>query len=84
MYSVRYCEDFCPADGASSGDFIQSCFNSAAMQGPLQFPLYKMQKRLTRITIKMNVKVLNKMFDLGAIYGTCKLKIVLSSSGFIS
>ena len=54
------------------------------MQGPLQFPLYKMQKRLTRITIKMNVKVLNKMFDLGAIYGTCKLKIVLSSSGFFN
>ena len=45
-----------------------------------------MQYRLTQfvLTIKMNVKVLNKMFDLGAIYGTCNLKIVLSSSGLLS
>ena len=34
--------------------------------------------------MKINVKVLNKMSDLGAIYGTCKLKIVLSSSEFLS
>ena len=32
----------------------------------------------------MNVKVLNKMSDLGAIYGRLKLKSVLSSSGFFS
>ena len=36
------------------------------------------------LTVKMNVKVLNKLSDLAAIYGTYKLKIVLSSSGFIS
>ena len=55
-------------------------YNSAAMQGSLQF----LAKHLTQfvLTIKMNVKVLNKMSDLGAIYGRRKLRSVLSSSGF--
>ena len=65
-------------------------FSSAAMQGPLQFlvehanTLFFIGIFKFVLTVKMNVKVLNKMFDLGAIYGTCKLKIVLSSSGFIN